>query len=77
MQTLWEFEDLVIVMMHKLVNEGVQECLRGKHGLSYRCLITDDNISSLVRSIDFSPQLAVFQGMVLSLIIYHELRDRS
>ena len=70
MQTLWEFEDLLIVMMHKLVNEGVQECLRDKHGLPYCRLITDDNISRLVRSIDFSPQLAVFQGVVLSLIIY-------
>ena len=57
-------------MMHKLVNKGVQECLRGKHGLSYRCLITDDNISRLVCSIDFSLQLAVLQRMILSLIIF-------
>ena len=57
-------------MMHKLVNEGVKKCLRGKHGLSYRCLITDDNISRLVCSIDFSLQLAVLQRMILSLIIF-------
>ena len=50
-------------MMHEFVNEGVQECLRGKHSLSYRSIIANDDIPTLVRSIDFSLQLAVFKGV--------------
>lgn len=64
-------------MMHKLVNEGVHECIRGNDGLPYRRLIANDDIPTLVCFVDLSLQLAVFQGMVLSLIIYRELRDRN